>query len=137
MITLTQISFQKGDAFIQGDGEPTRFNSTEELLRHLGCKVEERPPVIFKCQDWKVPIQYYNVEFPEGSAHLKRPRAGSSLYTASGRRKKNPPKNPKPPDPKGMICIPGDDCDYVVTYYEAKGESPHKLVPIIQEVEKE
>ena len=139
-LTLNNINLRPGDAAIHSENIRSFLNMAE-LLTSIGCAVEELEPVVERTHGWTVPLSQYNVRFPEGATHLKRPKEASSIYTASGHKK----KGAKAETPtmsmdqrKGQVLVRGDgECDYVVTYYKQQGLSPRYISSQVHAVEKE
>jgi hypothetical protein len=79
--------------------------------------------------------------FPYGSKIIKHPKdENSSKYTARGRRRKNAPKENKITwalnNRKGQMLVPGEDSDYIVTWYRRTEFTPELFDRGVHEVEK-
>jgi len=130
------IHIKGGDAWIQGEGNRL-FPDLQTLLQELGCDVEELDPEVVRAQDWIVPMLLFSVVFPKGAKIIKHPK-DSTPRTASGRRRKGAQRRQySPNDRKGLILIPGEETDYIVTWYRRDGESPEFISKTVQEVEKD
>jgi hypothetical protein len=134
-ISISEIHMTQGDAWVQGESM-RGFADTRHLLETLGCKVEEAETKVFTQGTTTVPLAMFNVEFPEGSKHIKRPKEVDYRRSLRSRRQAENKKFSLQRR-KGQILIPGDESDFVVTYYKQEGESPKYFDRGAHEVEKD
>jgi hypothetical protein len=134
------IHIPNGSAWIMGERNHF-FTGMDVLLIHLGCEIEEMEPEAHEASGCRVVHPMSRVIFPSGSKIIKHPKDESSgRYTASGRRRKNAPK--KQPltwslnNRKGQILVPGEDSDYIITWYKRTEFSPELFDRGVHEVEK-
>lgn len=134
------IHVPNGDAWIMGERDHY-FTGLDVLLAHLGCNIEEMPPEVTKASGVQVVLSMAKVTFPEGSRIIKRPKESSSNLTASGRRRRGAPKERKITwslnNRKGQILVPGEDEDYLVTWYRKTQFTPELFDRGVVAVEKE
>lgn len=112
---IEAIHFESSPAYIQGDTNSS-FTDIRQLLESLGCAVEEQGNEVFEHAGTKVPINKHSVRFPNGTLRLAR--------TARNARKM-------------QVLIPGEEEDYVVTYYTSSEFSPAHFDRGVTAVEKE
>jgi hypothetical protein len=128
------------EAFIQGE-EIRTFSSMKALLHHLGCNVMEHRVEVHEASGVQTAHAKFNVEFPARSRIIKYPKDRNSNTTASGRKRKGAKKVVKIGWPlnsrMGRIMIPGEDSDYIVTFYDATEHSPSYFDRGVTEVEKD
>jgi hypothetical protein len=136
---LQDIHISGTEAFIQGE-QVHPFSDMKTLLERIGCKVTDHRVAVCRCGGVQTAQPMFNVEFPAGSRVIKAPRDRSSNYTAGGRRRKGAEKLTKIGWPlnsrKGQILVPGEESDYIVTYYGADFVSPSYFDRGVIEVEK-
>lgn len=134
------IHVPNGDAWIMGEANHY-FTGLDVLLIHLGCEIEEMPPEAHEAGGCRVVHPMSKVTFPDGSKIIKRPKEEASNMTASGRRRRRAPKERRITwslnNRKGQILIPGEETDYIVTWYRRTQFSPEMFDRGVHEVEKE
>lgn len=137
---LRDIHISGTEAFIQG--EIIRpFGDMKMLLERIGCKVEQHRVEVHKISGVQTAQPKFNVEFPAGSKAIKQPKDRSSNRTASGRRRRGAKKEVKIGwglnHRTGQILVPGEDSDFIVTYYQSTEHSPSYFDRGVIEVEKD
>jgi hypothetical protein len=129
-----------GDAWIMGE-QNHYFTGLDVLLIHLGCEIEAVTPEAHEAGGCRVVHPMSKVTFPMGATIIKRPKEEDTGRTASGRRRRRAPKERRLTwslnNRKGQILIPGEDTDYIVTWYKRTEFSPEMFDRGVHEVEKE
>jgi len=133
------IHIPNGSAWIMGEADRF-FTGMDTLLIHLGCAIEEMEPEVTEASGCKVTLPMSRVVFPNGCKIIKRPKESSSNRTASGRRRRGAPKERKITwslqNRKGQIVVPGEESDYIVTWYKRTEFTPQLFDRGVHEVEK-
>lgn len=114
-------------AWLQSE-ENKSFPTMKELLEHIGCVVTPRPVESETRMGVTVPNAMFDVEFPSGSKVIKSHREYDG-------RKGSGPRNLA--EYKGQILVPGDDCDFIVTYNIATMYRPEFFGLGVNAVEKD